>query len=97
MAEKAKPRRVRPVKGFAKVYREFLKKDPSIKDAMHVFNINKRKIPPEPLPRGMKDHQLLGKWKDFHECHLAPNILLLYKQKGDLTTLINILPHDALK
>jgi YafQ family addiction module toxin component len=89
--------RVRPVKGFKAVYKSCVKQCPAIKRTMRVFNEVKRKIPSEPLPRGMKDHPLKGKWKGYRECHLAPDVLLIYKQEGDHITLITILGHDALK
>jgi len=31
------------------------------------------------LKRERKDHQLTGNLKDFRECHLAPDILLVYQ------------------
>jgi len=71
--------RVRPVKGFKAIYKAFVRQAPAIKRTIRVFNEVKRKIPPEPLPRGMKDHQLKGKWNGHRECHLAPNVLLIYK------------------
>jgi mRNA-degrading endonuclease YafQ of YafQ-DinJ toxin-antitoxin module len=58
-------RTVRPVKGFKADYQAFAKVNPKVKDAMHIFNVRKRKIPPEPLPLGMKDHKLHGKLKNI--------------------------------
>src|SRR5262245_54697386 len=89
--------RVVPVAGFAARYKAFARLVPAIKRTMHTFNEVKRRIPPEPLPRGMKDHQLKGKWRRLRECHLAPNVLLFYTQTGDLITLITIGTHDDLK
>ncbi len=88
-------RTVRPVKGFKQVYRGYLKQDPSIAEAMQLFNVNKRKIPPEPLPRGMRDHKLKG--AELWECHLASNILLIYRYEDNLVRLVDICTHDALK
>lgn len=33
----------------------------------------------EPLPEKYKDHQLTGSLKDFRECHIEPDWLLLYQ------------------
>ena len=33
----------------------------------------------EPLPENFNDHQLTGDLKDFRECHIEPNWLLLYQ------------------
>jgi mRNA interferase YafQ len=32
----------------------------------------------EPLPDSFRDHKLKGKWRDFRECHLEPDWLLIY-------------------
>lgn len=97
MAKDGERRRiVRPVKGFKQLYKGFLKQDPSIAETMHTFNVNKRKVPPEPLPRGMKDHKLKGS-DNLFECHLAPNILLIYRNEGNITRQVTICTHDYLK
>ena len=33
---------------------------------------------PESLPEAYKDHRLKGSWRDFRECHLEPDWLLIY-------------------
>jgi mRNA interferase YafQ len=33
----------------------------------------------EPMPAKYKDHQLKGKLRDFRECHIEPDWLLLYQ------------------
>lgn len=33
----------------------------------------------ETLPEKNKDHQLKGEWKDFRECHIEPDWLLVYQ------------------
>lgn len=35
-----------------------------------------------------KDHQLKGEYKDFRECHIKPNLLLVYKKDKNLLILI---------
>ncbi|MCF0116480.1 MAG: type II toxin-antitoxin system YafQ family toxin [Bacilli bacterium] len=37
----------------------------------------------EPLPEKNKDHSLTGKYKDFHECHIEPDWLLIYRIEHD--------------
>jgi mRNA interferase YafQ len=32
-----------------------------------------------PIPERYKDHQLSGNLKDFRECHIEPNWLLMYQ------------------
>lgn len=32
-----------------------------------------------PLPKKFRDHELIGNWKGYRECHIAPDWLLVYK------------------
>jgi mRNA interferase YafQ len=31
-----------------------------------------------PLPENCHDHALVGNWKDYRECHIKPDLLLIY-------------------
>ena len=33
-----------------------------------------------PLPEKHRDHLLSGNWKEHRECHLKPDLLLIYKR-----------------
>ena len=33
----------------------------------------------EPLPKKFSDHELIGNWKGYRECHIEPDWLLIYK------------------
>lgn len=48
------------------------------------------------LPTCYKDHKLVGKLKDIRECHVLPDLLLLYKiEKRELILiLINLGSHS---
>ncbi len=39
-----------------------------------------------PLEIRRRDHQLTGEWKDHRDCHIKPDLVLIY-QKPDLGTL----------
>ena len=39
-----------------------------------------------PLPPSYADHPLKGPWRGYRECHLRPNLLLIYG-KADASTL----------
>ncbi len=39
-----------------------------------------------PLAEKYSDHALIGEWNDHRECHLKPNLLLIYT-KPDVETL----------
>ena len=33
-----------------------------------------------PLPRRNFDHSLSGEWKDHRDCHIRPDLILLYRK-----------------
>lgn len=35
------------------------------------------------LPAKFKDHGMAGKWKDCRNCHVWPDLVLLYRMPGD--------------
>lgn len=37
----------------------------------------------EPLPEQYQDHALKGAWKRYHDLHIEPDWLLVYKIDGD--------------
>jgi mRNA interferase YafQ len=41
----------------------------------------------QPLPKKFKDHQLTGNLADCRDCHVLPNLVLLYEQPDDANTL----------
>ena len=43
-----------------------------------------------------KDHALIGDYKDFRECHVKANLLLIYRHFGDELLLARIGSHQAL-
>jgi mRNA interferase YafQ len=63
--------------GFKESWKRF--KTDEISDAMTIFDRCKRAVPPESLPAKMKDHKLDGPFKGYMECHLADDVLLIYK------------------
>jgi mRNA interferase YafQ len=34
----------------------------------------------EPLPESFCDHSLTGKWQDFRDCHIRPDLILIYRK-----------------
>ena len=37
----------------------------------------------QPLPERCRDHGLSGNYRGFRECHVKPDWLLIYRQKGN--------------
>jgi mRNA interferase YafQ len=82
--------------GYKDSWRKF--KSEALNKAITTFNECKRCLPVKPLPRGMRDHKLSGPLKDFRECHLDGNILLIYKPlPGGAIKLMRVCDHDDIE
>ncbi|GAA4999325.1 type II toxin-antitoxin system YafQ family toxin [Acinetobacter puyangensis] len=42
-----------------------------------------------PLPEKYRDHALSGNWKEYRDCHITPDLVLIYKknEEGELLIL----------
>jgi mRNA interferase YafQ len=51
-----------------------------------------------PLPEYMRDHALSGQWKKIHarECHVKPDVLLVYAKPENELHLLRIASHSEL-
>ncbi|MCF6766932.1 type II toxin-antitoxin system YafQ family toxin [Thiotrichales bacterium 19S11-10] len=50
----------------------------------------------KPLDQKYKDHNLSGNWDGHRECHLKPDLLLIYKKPSKILQLIRIGSHSNL-
>jgi mRNA interferase YafQ len=50
----------------------------------------------KPLPSINRDHQLVGNMKDYRECHLGGDWLLVYQLSDDTVTFIRTGSHSEL-
>jgi mRNA interferase YafQ len=50
----------------------------------------------DPLPAIYRDHQLSGNWKDFNECHLGGDFLLIYRFTANELHLVRMGSHSQL-
>lgn len=49
------------------------------------------------LPVRLRDHPLAGDWKGFRDCHVKPDLVLIYKKVGDdLIKLVRLGSHSAI-
>ena len=37
----------------------------------------------QPLPQRTMDHALTGEWKDHRDCHIRPDLVLIYRTPDD--------------
>ncbi len=51
----------------------------------------------EPLPRRHFDHALTGDWKDYRDCHIKPDLVLIYrKPDAESLDLVRLGSHSEL-
>jgi mRNA interferase YafQ len=51
----------------------------------------------KPLPERNRDHALAGEWQDHRECHLQPDLLLIYRKPDvDVIQLVRMGSHSEL-
>lgn len=51
----------------------------------------------EPLPRRNFDHGLTGEWSDHRDCHIRPDLVLIYrKPDADTLELVRLGSHSEL-
>ena len=51
----------------------------------------------EPLPRRYFDHALSGEWKDFRDCHIRPDLILIYRKADEASLdLVRLGSHSEL-
>ncbi len=49
------------------------------------------------LPEKYRDHPLAGEWKDFRDCHVRPDLVLIYrKPDGETLELVRLGSHSEL-
>ncbi len=49
-----------------------------------------------PLDKRFKDHALVGIYKGCRECHINPDVLLVYRVKDNVLTLVRLGSHSEL-
>ena len=49
-----------------------------------------------PLPPHYKDHPLQGRWREYRDCHIEPDWLLIYKIEGNDLHLVRTGTHSDL-
>ena len=49
-----------------------------------------------PLEARYQDHSLKGEWSGYRECHVCPDLLLIYRKSGDTLGLARLGSHRQL-
>ncbi len=58
------------------------------KDPAKIQEVVKLLCSEAPLPAALRDHALKGKWTGFRDCHVEPDLVLVYRIVRDQLQLI---------
>ncbi|SOB75865.1 mRNA interferase YafQ [Marinobacter sp. LV10R510-11A] len=51
----------------------------------------------QPLAEKHRDHALIGDWKDYRDCHVKPDLVLIYRTPNvGVLQLVRLGPHSEL-
>lgn len=76
--------------------RDFKKLRLSDQDEARLLEVIDAMIDDKPIPVRYRDHGLTGNWIGCRECHLKPDILLIYKPEGNVVKFMRIGSHSSL-
>lgn len=79
---------------FKKDFKKITKKP--IPDVVEVGNIISRLQQGEILEQKYVDHPLAGDWNGFRDCHIKPDLVLIYRIHDDALQLARIGSHSEL-
>jgi mRNA interferase YafQ len=48
------------------------------------------------LPERLSDHGLSGTWKGFRDCHVKPDLILIYQKSKDILSLVRLGSHSEI-
>jgi mRNA interferase YafQ len=67
-----------------------------IPDVIEVGHVIKQLQLGETLPEKYIDHLLSGNWQNYRDCHVKPDLVLIYKVDSDALRLARIGSHSEL-
>ena len=90
-------RRIEWTKGFKRDYRKVVAA-PKHRDLDNLLPAVLTLLASDtPLPAKYVDHPLRGEWKDFRDCHVKPDLVLIYrKPSAEVLQLVRLGSHSEL-
>jgi len=79
---------------FRRDLKREMKTDPGIQELLKL--VISDLLEGKSLPEKMKDHPLSGEWKDHRDCHVKPDLVLIYKTDEEAVTLVRLGSHSEL-
>ena len=90
-------RRIEPTNAFKRDFKR-VKASPKHRDLESLLReLLNLLMADAPLPPRNRDHPLTGDWKDFRDCHVKPDLVLIYRKAGvDTLQLVRLGSHSEL-
>ena len=76
--------------------RSFKKKKLTDEETMAYIEVMYKLLNGEELDNKYKDHSLKGNFSGYKECHIKPDLLLIYRIKDEVLELVDIGSHSEL-
>ena len=65
---------------FKRDYKREVKSDSKLNDQL--LSVIEMLATDADLPERLRDHSLAGEWKGFRDCHVRPDLVLIYEKVG---------------
>jgi mRNA interferase YafQ len=82
-AARQQPRAIERTGAFKRDYKRELAGRHGKTLADDLVEVVKRLVMDQPLERRHVDHPLAGEWKDHRDCHIKPDLILIYRKIED--------------
>ena len=90
-------RRIEPTNTFKRDYKRELKGKYRASLESDFANVVQALAKDEPLAERYRDHPLTGEWNDHRDCHIKPDLVLIYrKSDAERLQLVRLGSHSEL-
>lgn len=79
---------------FKRDYKRVLKTDPTLQDKL--AQVIELLANDANLPERLSDHPLQGEWKGFRDCHVRPDLVMIYAKSDGILSLARLGSHSEL-
>ena len=79
---------------FKRDYKREKKSDPKLDDLLNP--VIEMLLMDAALPTRLADHALGGDWRGFRDCHVKPDLVLIYRKSADMLALARLGSHSEL-
>jgi mRNA interferase YafQ len=84
-------RQIERTSQFKRDYKREQRTDPVLADVLRP--VLESLASDQPLAEKYRDHALTGQWKSYRDCHLKPDLVLIYRKAPGLLSLARLGSH----